>query len=106
MERISEIGHSHSTEITPEQALERAHAATPRPPLVGLKDPTAIAAGTRVYITPNDNARIPVAGTLVAADSQEIIIRKEAPETGVLHIHFPRAGFEVLPSKPQAQSAV
>jgi glutathione S-transferase len=46
-----------------------------------------------------------VTGTLVAADAQEIIIRKDTPETGVLHIHFPRAGFETLPVTSSAQSA-
>jgi uncharacterized protein YdeI (BOF family) len=91
--------------MTPEEALECARTASPILPLIGFKDPTAIAAGTRVAVTPNDNARVPVTGTLVAADAQEIIIRKDTPETGVLHIHFPRAGFETLPVTSSAQSA-
>lgn len=105
MDRIAAIGHGHPTEMTPEQALERARTASPSLPSIGFKDPTAIAAGTRVSVTPNDNARVPVTGTLVAADAQEIIIRKDTPETGVLHIHFPRAGFETLPVTASAQSA-
>lgn len=105
MDRIAAIGHGHSTEMTPEEALECARTASPILPSIGFKDPTAIAAGTRVAVTPNDNARVPVTGTLVAADAQEIIIRKDMPETGVLHIHFPRAGFETLPVASSAQSA-
>jgi len=97
MDEINAIGHGKSIEITPEDALEIARTATPSLPSVGFNDPTGIAAGSRVSVTPNDNARVPVTGTLVAADAQEIIIRKDTPETGVLHIHFPRAGFETLP---------
>ena len=97
MDEINAIGHGKSIEITPEDGLEIARTATPSLPSVGFNDPTGIAAGSRVSVTPNDNARVPVTGTLVAADAQEIIIRKDTPETGVLHIHFPRAGFETLP---------
>ena len=60
-------------------------------------DPTGIAPGDRVTVTPVDNARVPVDGILVAADTQEIVIRRDSAETGTLHIHFPRAGFAALP---------
>jgi glutathione S-transferase len=61
-------------------------------------DPTGLAPGSEVTVTPDDNARVPTTGTLVAADRQEVIVAVENDEAGRLHIHFPRAGFEVLPA--------
>lgn len=50
--------------------------------------------GTAVTVTPDDNAKVPVSGTLVAADANEII-HTTSEQTGDIHIHFPRAGFEL-----------
>ena len=44
-------------------------------------------------MTPDDFAKVPVTGTLVAADATEIVIARDDPQTGPLHLHFPRAGF-------------
>jgi len=44
----------------------------------------------------DDYGREPVRGLLVAADAEEVIIRHENERVGVVHIHFPRAGYEVL----------
>ena len=52
-------------------------------------------AGTAVRITPDDNARVPVEGTLVAADAFDIVIHRRDPQAGDLHIHFPRLGYTV-----------
>ena len=56
-------------------------------------------------MTPDDNARVPVAGTLVGADAQEVVIAIESPEAGRLHVHFPRAGFETIAQAGKARSA-
>jgi glutathione S-transferase len=45
-------------------------------------------------------ARVPVEGIIIAADAQEIVVARESPETGRIHIHFPRAGFETLAVAP------
>ena len=37
-----------------------------------------------------------VAGALVAADAQEIVIRHENDRVGAIHVHFPRAGYDVV----------
>lgn len=106
MERIAEIGHGESTDMTPEDALAAAKAARPSAPAFDAdSDPSGIRTGTAVTVTPDDNARVPVEGELVAANAQEIVIRRETPETGVLHIHFPRAGFETLPTAGSIHSA-
>jgi glutathione S-transferase len=49
-----------------------------------------------VTVTPDDNARIPVSGTLVAASDSEVVIHRHDSQAGELHIHFPRLGFDVL----------
>jgi len=53
--------------------------------------------GTQVKVTPDDNARVPVSGQLVAADAFEVVIHRHDPQVGDLQIHFPRLGFEVVP---------
>ena len=106
MERIAAIGHGTSTEMKPEEAVAAAKAAEPSAPGIAEdSDPTGIAAGAEVSVTPADNARVPVTGTLVAADAQEIVVRRDSAETGTVNVHFPRAGFEVIASGASARSA-
>lgn len=98
MERVAALGHGTCTDMSPEDAVAAARAAEPAPPAMALdRNPSGIASGSRVSVTPSDNARVPVEGILVAADADEVVIRRETPEAGVLHVHFPRAGFETLP---------
>ena len=59
-------------------------------------DPGGLRAGCPVVVTPDDNARVPVKGTLVAAGAGEIVIHRHDPQAGDLHIHFPRLGFDVV----------
>ena len=49
-------------------------------------------------MTPDDNARVPVTGRLVAASDSELIIHRHDPQAGDLHLHFPRLGFDVVAS--------
>ena len=51
--------------------------------------------GTRVTVTPDDFAKVPVTGTLVAADRHEVVVHHTSADAGDLRLHFPRAGFEV-----------
>jgi glutathione S-transferase len=59
-------------------------------------DPGGLKGGTAVVVTPDDNARVPVHGTLVAAGADELIVAIQDQQAGALHVHFPRLGFEVL----------
>ena len=99
-ERITALGHGRPETLTPEQAFDVARNAKPAA-LTHIPagcDPCGLPAGAQVTVTPDDNARVPVAGTLVAANDQEIVIRRQDPQAGDLHIHFPRLGFDVLPA--------
>ena len=97
-ERIAAIGHGSSTPMTSEEAVAVAQAARPAPVthLQADGDPAGLKAGTVVTVTPDDNARVPVQGTLVAASGTEVVIHRRDEQAGDLHLHFPRLGFDVI----------
>lgn len=106
MDRIAAVGHGKKFDMTPEQAVAVARDATPADPGLGANDPSGLKVGQKVTVTPDDNARVPVTGTLVGADAQEIVLAIDSAEAGKVHVHFPRAGFEALPaSRSGAQDA-
>jgi glutathione S-transferase len=97
-ERLSAIGHGQPVAMTEQEAFDVARQAQPAP-VTHLRadgDPHGLRAGSVVSVTPDDNARVPVKGTLVAAGDSEIIIHRKDEQAGDLHIHFPRLGFDVL----------
>ena len=96
-ERVEAIGHGRPEPLDAEAALAMAHDAEPAPPdhLSPGGDPAGLQAGAQVVVTPDDNARVPVAGTLVAADDSEVVIRRDDPLAGAVQVHFPRLGFDV-----------
>lgn len=65
---------------------------TPRP----LLSPLTGGHRRPVTATRDDNARVPVGGTLVAAGRHEVVIHRRDARAGDLHIHFPRLGFDVV----------
>ena len=97
-DRIAALGHGTPSEMSAEQAFEVARAARPAPVthLQADGDPGGLKAGCTVVVTPDDNARVPVTGTLVAAGDDEVVIHRRDPQAGDLHIHFPRLGFDVV----------
>lgn len=99
-DRIAALGHGQPTPMSAEDAFSAARDAQPAP-VTHLRpdgDPGGLPAGAKVTVTPDDTARVPVAGTLVAAGDSEIVIRRRDPRAGDLHIHFPRLGFDVQPA--------
>jgi glutathione S-transferase len=99
-ERVTALGHGTPTPMSAEDAFAAARDAKPLP-VTHLRadgDPGGLPAGAKVTVTPDDTARVPVAGTLVAASDSEIVIHRRDPQAGDLHIHFPRLGFDVRPA--------
>ena len=96
-ERILALGHGQPTAMTPEAAFDVAKNSEPAAVthLSADGDPGGLRHGTAVRITPDDNARVPVEGTLVAADAFEVVIHRRDTQAGNLHIHFPRLGYTV-----------
>ena len=96
-DRVSAIGHGHPKEMTALEALSIARAAEPEAlhlPIDG--DPSGLKPGQVVIVTADDTGRDPVRGTLLAANSSELVIRSEHPRVGQVNIHFPRVGFDVV----------
>jgi glutathione S-transferase len=97
LDRIAAFGHGHRQEMTPEQALAAARQTRPETPQIRADaDPSGIKPGGSVVVRTDDYCREPVRGQLVAADAEEVVIRHENERVGVVHIHFPRVGYEVL----------
>ena len=97
-DRLLALGNGRPEAMDAEQALAVAAAATPAPVthLDPDGDPGGLKAGSQVVVTPDDNARVPVRGTLVAASDREVVVRRDDPQAGALHLHFPRLGFDLV----------
>lgn len=96
-QRILALGHGKPTPMTSEQAFAVACESKPAPVthLPANGDPGGLKAGAKVSVVPNDNARVPVTGLLVAADANEVVIHHRDQRAGDIHIHFPRLGYTV-----------
>jgi hypothetical protein len=82
--------------MSSEQALEVARSATPAQlPQERFAEPNGFEAGQRVVIAATDYGVDPVAGELLFAGSEELILRREDERCGVVHVHFPRFGFRL-----------
>lgn len=99
-DRVKAFGHGSRSDLDAKAAVEQAKAAQPAP-VRGNVMPNALGlvAGAMVSVTPDDTGRDPVAGELLALDTQSVTIRRSAPEVGEVHVHFPRAGFILVPHR-------
>ena len=98
-QRVKAIGHgSRERELTSAEALEIARNATPQTPMAeDSGDLNGRRPGDRVQVIPDDYGRIPVEGTIVSLSAQHIAIRRKDERAGEVVVHFPRAGFLVIP---------
>jgi glutathione S-transferase len=97
--RMRAIGHGRRSEMSTSAALELAAAATPKTAeLVDPRDPNGRKPGDRVEVMPDDYGKVKVGGEIVALSPQHIAIRRHDPRAGEVVVHFPRAGFLVLPA--------
>lgn len=97
-ESVASLGHGTREEMTPEQAFEVAQNSEPvEPTYIRSDSNTEWPIGQRLRITPDDMGRVPVEGTLVAVDQHEIVLRLPENKAGNINVHFPRAGFDVVP---------
>jgi glutathione S-transferase len=97
--RLRAIGHGRRNEISAAAALDIAAGASPQTAeLSDRNDPNGRKPGDRVEVVPDDYGKIRVGGEIVALSSQHIAIRRHDPRAGEVVVHFPRAGFLVLPA--------
>jgi glutathione S-transferase len=97
--RMRAIGHGKSTEMSTQAALEIATSALPQTAeMIDPHDPNGRKPGDQVEVMPDDYGKIKVRGEIIALSSQHIAIRRNDPVAGEVVVHFPRAGFLVLPA--------
>jgi glutathione S-transferase len=99
-QRVKAIGHgSRERELTAAEALDIARNATPQTQIAeDGGDLNGRKPGDRVQVIPDDYGKIPVEGTIVSLSAQHIAIRRKDERAGEVVVHFPRAGFLVLPA--------
>ncbi|MFU8814894.1 MAG: glutathione S-transferase family protein [Pseudomonadales bacterium] len=95
MDEMAAFGHGRVEDSTGEAALAAAKAATPQLPAIVNDLPGGFSLGQEVDVAPVDYGKIPVRGRLAAWSAEEVVIEREAPETGLVMVHFPAPGFEV-----------
>ncbi|TDV69871.1 glutathione S-transferase family protein [Pseudomonas sp. LP_7_YM] len=95
-QRLSGFGHGAASEQSSTEAIEIARNATPAPlPGEAFSDPNGFALGERVGVSAVDYGVDPVEGELLFNGREEIILRREDPRAGIVHVHFPRYGFRL-----------
>jgi len=94
--RVLGFGHGASSEMSAEEALAAARSAKPAAlPEESFEEPNGFKMGQRVTVAATDYGVDPVAGELVFAGREELILRREDERSGVVHVHFPRFGFRL-----------
>ncbi|MGH8418329.1 MAG: glutathione S-transferase family protein [Pseudomonas sp.] len=95
-QRVIGFGHGAASELSPADAIEIAHSATPAQlPEEAFTDPNGFNVGDQVSVSAVDYGVDPVEGELVFNGREEIIVRREDERAGTLHVHFPRYGFRI-----------
>ena len=98
-ERVTAIGHGKPTPMDGKEALAIAKAA--RPEAQSRPDPfepRGFKPGDRVTVAADDYGRDAIAGEIVFTNAQEIAIARRDADVGDVVVHFPRAGFVVVPA--------
>ena len=99
IERVAAIGHGKPTVMDSEEALAIAKASVPEAKEAGDEfDPRGLKPGDRVTVAADAYGRDAVAGAIVFSNAHEIAIRRSDDQAGEVVVHFPRAGFTVVPA--------
>ena len=96
-ERVAAFGHGTSAPMGSDEAIElAAHARSHAPASVAAGQP--FAAGAEVRVVASDYAHDEIVGTVVGLDDAEVVIARDDPRAGRVHVHFPRIGFHIKAS--------
>jgi glutathione S-transferase len=98
LDRLLGIGHGRVERIDSREAIAIAAAATGHAP-VTVKPGHGFEPDARVTVAATDYGSDPVAGTLVGLDDDEVVLRRHDERAGTVHVHFPRAGFQIRQEK-------
>ena len=94
---VTEIGHGTMTDMSPEDAIQRATECQPAAKEShDPHDPQGLTPGQNVRVSPDlDGGEQPVEGTVISADCDTIALLRQDPDVGEIAVHFPRAGYRV-----------
>ncbi|NWF12687.1 glutathione S-transferase family protein [Pseudomonas reactans] len=96
LDRVLGFGHGTFTQMSAEQALDVSRNAAPAVlPEEVFEDLNGFKAGQQVTICATDYGTDPVAGELLFAGREELILRRSDERAGTVHVHFPRMGFRI-----------
>ena len=91
-DRVRAIGHGQRSDMAPGEAVQVARDSTPAAATVDANDPSGLKAGDPVVVQADDYGRDPVDGVLAGLGRDRITLAREG-ELGMMHVHFPRAGY-------------
>ena len=96
-QRVAAIGHGTRHGIDAHDALAIAAAAPPLPPDTAARTNPwpRLETGTSVAVSAVDYGREPSLGILEALSDDAIVIARDDPRAGRVHVHFPRLGYRV-----------
>jgi hypothetical protein len=84
MAKMAALGSAQVSDITAADSLRIARDAAPLDQGSGKE---------AVSIVPDDYGLLPVSGQLVREDEFEYVIARQSKKAGLVHVHFPREGF-------------
>jgi glutathione S-transferase len=93
--RVQGLGHGTRREITADDAIAIAAAATPAPITGSIAAP--FTAGQSVLVRTDGSGDAPVAGRLARLDPAGIVVLRDGERCGTVAVHLPRMGQMVLP---------
>jgi glutathione S-transferase len=99
MARMHAFGHGRPVPMTDTEALSIAAAASPAPLRSSQPFPEDPTLGTVVRVRANDYGQDPIKGQLVFIDPDEFALKRDDPQAGEVHVHFPRLGFDLRSDK-------
>jgi glutathione S-transferase len=99
LERMLAFGHATHEVIDSAQAIAIAAAASDHAP-TEVQPGLGFEPGQAVNVYATDYGCDPVPGTLVGLSDSEVVIRRSDERAGTLHVHFPRAGFQIKKDQP------
>jgi len=93
-QRVIAIGQAPLTPLASEDALAISAAATSHA-ASRVEAGLGFEAGAQVTVMATDYAADLVPGTLVGLSAHEVVIERSDDRAGVVHVHFPRIGYQI-----------
>ena len=96
MDRMTAIGHGQMEKSSAIEAIAVAAAAAPAALHDDIfQDEHGIALGSRVTVSSDSFGLELTEGQLLAATRMHYTLRRDDPRAGVVHVHFPRIGYQL-----------